>query len=261
MAPMMVTTTTMTMTMTTTTMMMTMRAEQPSGSGVEARAGRLLIVEDDVQLAALLQEQLTIAGYAVTHAQRLADARRRLATEPYDLVVLDRNLPDGDGLELAEQLAGERAGQGVQGPDVLVLTAAADVSSRITGLYAGASDYLTKPFNVQELLARVYVRLRERRAGRDLRVGELELVPATNSCKVGDVVASLPEREFAVLHTLVKYRGRVLAQDDLARAVYGAGTPDSNTIEVFVYNLRRKLRQLGLNDVIRTVRNRGYVIL
>ncbi|HZJ10112.1 MAG TPA: response regulator transcription factor [Trueperaceae bacterium] len=229
---------------------------QPRSPGAGAR---LLVVEDDTRLALLLEEQLRLAGHGVHLAPDLGSARELLAEHDFDLVILDRNLPDGDGLELAEELArDERSRDSVA---VLMLTARADVDSRVAGLYAGASDYLTKPFSVQELLARIHVRLRERGGAEILRYEKLELDPANSSCRVGDQVVLLPEREFAVLHLLLKYRGRLITQDDLERSLYGGDLPESNTVEVFVHNLRRRLKELGLENVIRTVRNRGYIIV
>lgn len=236
------------------TMAATMAADPGVPSPVRS-GGRLLVVEDDAKLATLLREQLAIAGYGVQVAASLAEARLALADAPYDLVVLDLHLPDGDGLDLAEEIRRDER------MAVLILSARADVESRVAGLYAGASDYVTKPFSVQELLARVHVRLRERGQAATLRHGAIEFDPGTGRCAVGTDSVLLPEREAAVLALLLRYRGRVFGQADLERALYGADVPDSNTVEVFVYNLRRKLSGLGQRDVIRTVRNRGYVIL
>lgn len=225
-------------------------ASSPSRTG-----GRVLVVEDDANLAAMLWEQLAIAGYGVELASTLAEARAALADVPFDLLVLDLQLPDGDGLDLAEEIRQDDR------MAVLILSARADVESRVAGLYAGASDYVTKPFSVQELLARVHVRLRERGQATTLRFGDVELDPRTGRCVVGEHSLLLPEREAAVLALLLRYRGRVFSQADLERALYGADVPDSNTVEVFVYNVRKKLAALGQREVIRTVRNRGYVVL
>lgn len=232
-----------------------------AAAGWERAGKQILVVEDDQQLATLLDEQLRLAGYEVTLAPDLATARERVSGFDFALIVLDRNLPDGDGLELAEELTLD--GRSPEPTAVLMLTAKADVDSRVAGLYAGASDYLTKPFSVQELLARIHVRLRDRGGGKGepLRYGQLELDPENNSCRVGEEVLFLPEREFTVLHLLVRYHGRVITQDDLERAIYREELPESNTVEVFVYNLRRKLKGVGLDNVIRTVRNRGYIIV
>lgn len=222
---------------------------------------QILVVEDDPQLRSLLEEQLRLGGYAVDLAPDLATARELVSEHDFELIVLDRNLPDGDGLELAEELASE--GRSPDKMAVLMLTARADVDSRVAGLYAGASDYLTKPFSVQELLARIHVRLRERgnSGSEGFSYGGMELDPATSSCKVGEQLLFLPDREFTVLQMLLRYHGRVITQEDLERALYGGDLPDSNTVEVFVYNLRRKLKGLGLDNVIRTVRNRGYIVV
>lgn len=215
----------------------------------------ILVVEDDRQLADLLREQLTLAGHAPVLAGGLGEARRCLADGRFDLIVLDLNLPDGDGLDLAAEVRAEG------NVPVLMLTARAAIDSRVAGLYAGANDYLTKPFSVAELLARVHVQLREAGARRLLSYGRLTLDRETRACSVGGRVEHLPEREFEVLRLLVQYRGRVFTKEDLERALYGPEVPDSNTIEVYVYNLRRRLKGLGLEDVIRTVRNRGYVVV
>lgn len=225
------------------------RPEPPSGTG------RVLVVEDDRHLADLIDEQLRLSGHTVTLARSLAGARERLAGTRFDLVLLDLNLPDGDGLELAEEAT---LGSTTQ---VLMLTARSDVESRVAGLYAGAADYLTKPFSVRELLARVHARLRQSRSHAALSYGPLRLEPRSFRCEVDGAVLQLPELEFGLLHLLLRYRGHVFSKEELERSLYGTEVPDSNTIEVFVYNLRRKLAGLGLREVIRTVRGRGYVVV
>ena len=226
----------------------------PEPSAGASRA-RILVVEDDSALAHLVVEQLGHAGYRAEAVGLGREALMRAQEGPFDLVVLDLNLPDVDGIEVAERLRedGDVA--------ILMLTARADVDSRVEGLYAGASDYLAKPFSVQELLARVHVRLRERQATGVLRHGELELDPDALSCRCGEDRVVLPEREFELLRLLVRHRGRLFSREDIERALYGVDTPESNTVEVFVYNLRRKLGKLGHKEIIRTVRNRGYMVL
>ncbi|MBX3140538.1 MAG: response regulator transcription factor [Trueperaceae bacterium] len=227
----------------------------PADHAGKGSAAHVLVVEDDRELARLLSEQLGLSGYAVTVTGRLGEARERLAGARFDLIVLDLNLPDGDGLDLAAEVRQDGS------TPVLMLTARADVKSRVAGLYAGANDYLTKPFNVAELLARVHVQLREAGARGVVAYGDLILDRQTHACTVGEAVEYLPEREFELLHLLVRYRGRIFTKEDLERALYGVVPPDSNTIEVYVYNVRRKLRGMGLGEVIRTVRNRGYVVV
>ena len=224
-------------------------------SAAGASRARILVVEDDAPLAKLIVEQLGHAGYRADAVGLGRDALGRAESEAFDLVVLDLNLPDIDGIEVAERL---RDGSDAA---ILMLTARADVDSRVEGLYAGASDYLAKPFSVQELLARVHVRLRERQATGVIRYGDLELDPGASSCRCGEAMVVLPEREFELLRLLVRHRGRLFSREDIERALYGVDTPESNTVEVFVYNLRRKLGKLGHKEIIRTVRNRGYMVL
>lgn len=218
--------------------------------------GRLLVVEDDARLRALLERELTAVGFDVEGVGSGADGLERALDAPVDMVILDLNLPDMDGVEVAERL--RRDGADVP---ILMLTARADVTSRVEGLYAGASDYLTKPFDVQELIARVHVRLRERAQGDELHHGALVLQPASATLRVGERVQVLPERECEILRLLLANRGRVFSKDDLERRLYGADTPASNTIEVYVYQLRRRLEHLGVREVIVTVRGRGYVVV
>jgi two-component system, OmpR family, response regulator QseB len=142
-----------------------------------------------------------------------------------------------------------------------MLTARGDVSSRVEGLYAGASDYLTKPFDVRELVARVHVRLRERNVGSDeVRHGDLVLNVATSTARRGEEWVVLPERECEILRLLLTHPGRLFSRTDLERRLYGPDIPASNTIEVFVYGLRRKLATIGVSGLIRTVRNKGYIV-
>lgn len=229
-------------------------AVEDAGAATATRP-RILVVEDDGALARLVVEQLTHAGYRAEAVGLGREALARAAAEPFELVVLDLNLPDVDGIEVAEGL------RAVGDAAILMLTARADVDSRVEGLYAGASDYLSKPFSVQELLARVHVRLRERRATGVIRAGDLELDPAALTCRCGERTVVLPERECELLGLLLRHPGRLFSRDDIERALYGPDVPESNTVEVFVYNLRRRLGELGHRQLIRTVRNRGYMVL
>ncbi|MEJ2666470.1 MAG: response regulator transcription factor [Deinococcales bacterium] len=216
---------------------------------------RILVVEDDTRLARLIVEQLGHSGYSAESVGLGNDALSRAEAEAFDLVLLDLNLPDIDGLEVAERL--RQSGD----TPILMLTARADVDSRVAGLYAGASDYLSKPFSVHELLARVHVRLRDLHAGGVVRHGPLELDPSGLVCRCGGETVVLPRREFELLSLLLRNRGRLFSREDIERVLYGADTPESNTVEVFVHNLRRSLRGMGQGDLIRTVRSRGYMVL
>lgn len=218
-------------------------------------SARILIVEDDFKLARLLASELTQARYDVDVVYTGADALVQAESTSFDLVILDLNLPDIDGLEVAERLVQSRPA------NILMLTARSDVKSRVEGLYAGASDYLTKPFSIQELLARVHVRLRHRQAEPQvLRHGLIELDPQSATCRVDGVLLSLTALEFKVLWLLLQHRGRIFSKEVLEDRLYGSNLPGSNTVEVFISNLRKKLAALGVEGLIQTVRGLGYVV-
>lgn len=220
------------------------------------QAARVLVVEDDVSLVELLEKQLEQLGYLATSVTTGGEALYRAEEEPFDLIILDLNLPDMDGVEVAEWL------QGRSEASILILTARGDVDSRVEGLYAGASDYLTKPFSMHELAARVHARLREReRSSAELRYGEMVVDPLSNSCQLNGKSVVLPELEFELLRLLVSNRGKLFSKEDLQRHLYGTEQPGSNTVEVFVHNVRKKLGAVGMQDeVIKTVRNKGYLV-
>jgi DNA-binding response OmpR family regulator len=216
----------------------------------------LLVVEDDPRLQGLLREAFTTAGHRVTVVGTGGDGLAAALPGDVDLVVLDLQLPDVDGVEVARRL---RADGDVP---ILMLTARGDVASRVEGLYAGAADYVTKPFDVRELLARVHVRLREREAaGGAVEHAGVRVDPSTAIVTVGDRSTVLRDREARLLHILLANPGRVFAREDLERRLYGDDVPESNTVEVFVYHLRKRLQELGAADLIRTVRGKGYTVL
>jgi two-component system response regulator QseB len=219
----------------------------------------ILVVEDDLRLAKLLQQELSHDGHRVEVVHNGTDALVRADERPFDLVVLDLNLPDMDGVEVAERLRDRNAQPSAS---VLMLTARGDVKSRVEGLYAGASDYMTKPFSVQELLARVHVRLRERaRPAEVIRHGDLVLEPGAGHCAVAGQPLALTSLEFRLLELFLTHKGRIFSKEDVEDRLYGADRlPGSNTIEVFVSNLRKKLAAAGMNGMIQTVRGMGYVV-
>lgn len=217
-------------------------------------SAHILIVEDDLRLARMLEQELGRAGHTPTVVHSGGDALFRAEAGAFDLILLDLGLPDVDGLEVARRLQGGDAA-------ILILTARGTVGSRVEGLYAGASDYLTKPFSVRELLARIHVQLRERATlDRPVRYGALVLEPEERRARVQGRAATLPEREYLLLHLLLSQRGRLFSREEIERRLYGPDRPASNTIEVFVHNLRRKLAELGMEDVIQTVRGKGYLV-
>jgi two-component system response regulator QseB len=216
---------------------------------------RILLVEDDPMIGAAVAEGLRGAGYAVdwTHDGD-AGSRALAAGTPYALLVLDIGLPGRDGLAL---LRGLRS-QGSALP-VLLMTARDAVGDRVAGLDAGADDYLVKPFDLDELLARVRALLR-RAAGRAdpvLAHGRLRLDPARRQAWCDEAPLALSAREFALLHALLERPGAVLSRGQLEERLYGWNDRlGSNVVEVHVHHLRRKLG----DSAIRTVRGAGYAI-
>jgi DNA-binding response OmpR family regulator len=226
---------------------------------------RVLVVEDDAGIASGLSASLRQAGYAVDVCARLQTAWAALSVEPFDAVLLDLGLPDGDGLELLARLrrqSGRPVGRELlphADMPVLIMTARDGVVDRISGLDGGADDYIVKPFDVSELLARLRAMLR-RASGRSSPViahGDLLLDPAAHTVLRAGVPVPLGAKEFALLLTLLQARPQVLSKARLESALYGFDdTLDSNAIEVHVHHLRRKLGE----SLIKTVRGVGYFI-
>ena len=215
---------------------------------------RILIVEDDIALARVLDDELSHA-YATMVVGTGRAALEAVAGEQFDLVVLDLNLPDMDGLDVARALSADGAAG-----DVLMLTARADVASRVAGLYAGAVDYLAKPFDMDELLARVHAQIRRRSETATLAWGPLEVSTHLQRCSVGGTTVPLSASELRLLSLLMTRQGRVHARPELERTLYGDQLPASNAVEVLVSRLRGRLAEHGLEHVVETVRGLGYVV-
>ncbi len=219
-------------------------------------AMRLLVVEDDPAMTAMLARGLRRAGYAVDTAATGTDALWRIRETEYDLVVLDAMIPPPDGFEVCRLIRAE----GRWAP-VLMLTARDGVMDKVRGLDAGADDYLTKPFAVDELLARVRALTRrdplERPA--ELHVGDLVLNPATRAVHRGTARISLSAKEFALLHELMRRAGETLSRTYLIEHVWDfAYDGGSNVVDVYVRYLRDKIDRPFGRDTIRTVRGAGY---
>lgn len=216
---------------------------------------RVLLVEDDRLLGASLQSALRLDQYVVDWSRRLDEARALIRTTVYGVVLLDRQLPDGDGLELIKLIRQTEAASAI-----LVLTALDEVAQRVRGLDSGADDYLVKPFDLDELRARMRVavrRLSMPAAGKMLHWGEIEIDLARRQVLRSGAVVELPAREYTLLVELLSHQGRVLSRQHLEDAMYGAGEEvESNAIEVHIHHLRRKLG----SRLIRTVRGHGYGI-
>ena len=213
---------------------------------------RVLIVEDDTRLAEALASELD-RGYDTAVASTGRDALVLAETEAFDLILLDLNLPDMDGIEVAEQLEGNQA-------DIVMLTARGDVASRVRGLYAGAADYLVKPFAMEELLARVYARMRARALPESHHWGALTLVAEDRSCYYDGDAIDLSAQEYRLLELLLEHQGRVFSKDTLVERLYADDTPASNAVEALVSRVRKKLDAAGAGTVIDTIRGLGYVV-
>ena len=215
---------------------------------------RLLLVEDDELLGDGLRIGLKQAGYTVEWLKDGATADHALQQEQFDLVVLDLGLPRQSGLEVLKNL--RKRGNAVP---VLILTARDSVKDRVQGLDCGGDDYLVKPFDLDELCARLRA-LQRRRSGRVeslIQHGELSVDPAAHKVSLGGTEVNLSTSEFALLHYLLDNKGRVIPRSRLEEMLYGwEGEVESNALEVFIHHLRKKLGR----DLIRTVRGVGYVI-
>lgn len=217
---------------------------------------RILVVEDDSKMAHLLDQGLREEGYAVDVAPNGREAEWLGAEHAYDAVILDVMLPDADGFEVCRNL---RAG-GRWSP-ILMLTARDAVQDRVRGLDSGADDYLTKPFAFAELLARLRALIRRGAEERPtvLRVGTLELNPATRRVQRGEVEIDLTAKEFSLLECLMRHPGEALSRGNLIEQVWDfayAGT--SNVVDVYVRYLRDKIDRPFGTKSIETVRGVGY---
>jgi two-component system, OmpR family, response regulator MprA len=221
------------------------------------RSPRVLVVEDDDEIAQVLQRSLRLEGYEVRLAGDGIKALEQAQTFLPDLVVLDLGLPRLDGIEVAKQLRTR------DDTPILMLTARDAVESRVEGLDSGADDYLVKPFERQELLARLRALLRRRppRGAAPLVVGDLMLNPDTHEVVRAERAIDLTQREFELLEYLMRNERIVVSRQRLLDEVWGYDPFSvTNTIEVFVSNLRRKLEAGGEPRLLHTIRGAGYVL-
>jgi two-component system, OmpR family, response regulator MprA len=217
----------------------------------------VLVVEDDQPLVRILTKSLESHGFDVRTAADGEEGLRTARDGGFDAMVLDLQLPKMNGIEVTRQLRAE--GNSVP---ILMLTARSAVPDRITGLDAGADDYLVKPFSLGELAARLRALSRRTRPedSETLQAGPLTLDTAAREARVNGTPVELTGTEFALLEYLMRNPGQVLSRDQLREEVWGEGfEPASNVVDIYVHYVRRKLKQAGLeNDPIRTVRGLGY---
>jgi two-component system, OmpR family, alkaline phosphatase synthesis response regulator PhoP len=211
--------------------------------------GNILVVEDDPSIMALLDLSLRTAGFSVTGAGTAKAARAAVATAPPDLVILDLALPDADGISLLPSLKSKDV-------PVIILTARDALAEKVRGLQGGADDYVTKPFEELELIARVRAVLRRRgREGRMITVGALSIDREARTVSRDGSRIELTRREFDLLLCLAENRGMALSREQLLQRAWGYDTPGTTrTVDVHVQRLREKLA----TDAIATVTGTGY---
>jgi DNA-binding response OmpR family regulator len=220
---------------------------------------RLLLVEDTSELRVATAQRLTREGYVVDAVESLGLAIEAVLSAQYRAVLLDRRLPDGDGLSLIPVLRTRPAP-----PPVIVLTALDDIPERVTGLDAGAADYLVKPFAFDELMARLRALLRRGSDGGAvprIRLGALDYDPSERQLRVGDRDLAVPRRELAILDALARRAGRVVTRERLIAEAYSFDDSyESNALEAQVSRLRRRLADAGAGVAVHVVRGVGYML-
>ena len=216
---------------------------------------RILLIEDDHLLGEAVRDHVAARGHGVDWMRRLNDARAALATTNYDLVLLDLNLPDGQGLDLLREW--RRTGASTP---VIILTAQDQIASRIQGLNSGADDYLVKPFDLSELTARLAAVTRRYGGSPNpvRRFGEVEVDIALRTITVRGEPVSLSSREWTVFERLIRHTNIVVSKGQIEESLYAFGAEiESNAVEVYVSRLRKKLGR----EAIETVRGLGYRVV
>jgi DNA-binding response OmpR family regulator len=219
---------------------------------------RILLVEDHDELAGEIRRRMRRDGFVVDRVGTVGDALEALRTHSYAVAMLDRRLPDGDGLDIVPNIRRRQPGS-----RVLVLSALDAVDQRISGLDAGADDYLTKPFDLDEMMARIRAAIR--RPGADvvppIRVGALEFDPATRTVAIDGRPAVFHHRELALLEGLVRRAGRVVERETLASEIWGFDEPvQSHALTIIVSRVRARLEKLEARVDIHMVRGIGYFL-
>jgi two-component system cell cycle response regulator CtrA len=219
---------------------------------------RALLVEDDITTASGITLMLKSGGAVVDAADTGEEALELVRHYDYDIVVLDLLLPDMDGYDVVRRMRAAR-----NGVPVLILSGLSSPQAKVKGLGAGADDYITKPYDKAELLARVHAVVRRSKgfSQPSLRVGDLQLNQDSHDVIVADKPVQLTGKEFAILELMVLRKGMVLTKEAFLNHLYGGmDEPDMKIIDVFICKLRKKLAQCGAGQLIETVWGRGYMI-
>jgi phosphate regulon transcriptional regulator PhoB len=226
---------------------------------MEPRA-RVLVVEDEQDILHLVSYNLKKEGFRVDEARSGEEGLRMVRERPYQLLVLDLMLPGLSGMELCRAVKRDPA---IAGVPIIMLTARSEEMDKVSGLEAGADDYITKPFSVREFLARVRSVLRRAEGAavqkNVLRAGELEVDLERHRVRAGETVLDLSPTEFRLLRFLLERRGRVLSRDRILDAVWkGEAFVESRTVDVHIRRLRAEMEKAGIGEYVQTVRGVGY---
>jgi DNA-binding response OmpR family regulator len=221
----------------------------------------ILIVEDEKSLALEVNEFLTNEGFTVEHARTKRSGEEKIQSTSYDFILLDLNLPDGDGFDLLKTLKSIRN----RDDAVIILTARGAVDDRVLGLEQGADDYLAKPFSLNELLARIHAitRRKHKLESNEIEIKGFRINIQNRTIYFGDDRLNLTKKEFEIFNYLVLNKNKVISRTNLTEHVWGdilEVNSDSNFVDVHVKNLRKKLSQFTPIDWFETVRSIGYRI-
>jgi two-component system, OmpR family, response regulator len=219
---------------------------------------KILIIEDDTNLATNLQQTLQKKRFAVDTAKNQELGLIAVDVNEYDCILLDIGLPDGNGFELLEYLRN----QGEKTP-VIILTARGQVSDRVKGLNLGADDYVAKPVDSHELIARIFAVIRRNNQSvlPVISIGDLTIKPAQHIALINDKELDLTAKEFTLLEYLAQHQGQVITRTMLMEHLWGSDFDSfSNVIDVYIHNLRKKLNYHSKDALIRTIRGKGYIL-
>lgn len=219
---------------------------------------KLLLIEDDFILSKNIKKSLQAERFAVDAANSLEDANISIEVNDYDCVILDIGLPDGNGFDLLKSLRDSK-----NKTPVIIVTARGELDDRIKGLNLGADDYIPKPVDITELIARIRAVIRRNTSAAlpIITVGDLTVKPANHEAKIGSIALDLTAKEFSVLEYLALHHGEAVTRSMLMEHIWGSEFDTfSNVIDVYIKNLRKKIGKLTKNSLITTIRGKGYIL-